>query len=335
MKRILVVNVNWLGDCILTLPTFKALKEKFPSSYVGAMVVKRLKSIFENNPYIDEVIEFDEKTIHRSLISKIKFVNLLKKKNFDTAILIHRSFTRAFICTLAGIERRIGFKRLKNYFVLTLKVNYPQKDIHRADYYFSLFEKMGIPIRDRIPNFFIKDEEKQKAEDLLKDYKKNFSYLVALNPSSNWPLKRWPHKNFAHLINNLGEINCGIFLIGAEKDKDVVKKILERVNTDVVNLCGKTSLQELAAILERMDILISGDSGPAHMAASLGIKVLVLFGPTSPLITGPRGENVYIFRKEIDCKIPCYKLDCKDNLCMKRITPHEVLCKVRDILKNG
>ncbi|OQX80794.1 MAG: hypothetical protein B6D56_04200, partial [Candidatus Omnitrophica bacterium 4484_70.1] len=119
MRRILVVEVNWLGDCVMSLPVFSALKEKFRDSYIGVMCPERVKELFEIIPSVDEVIEFDEKDTHRGFLSnrgflsKIRFIKELKKKRFDTAFLLHRSFTKALICKLANIKERIGFKRKK------------------------------------------------------------------------------------------------------------------------------------------------------------------------------------------------------------------------------
>jgi lipopolysaccharide heptosyltransferase II len=335
MNRILVVEVNWLGDCILTLPIFRALKEKFPSSYIGVMVPNRLTEIFEDYPYVDEVIEFDERTTHKGLYSKVKFIKSLKKKRFDTAILIHRSLTRAIICALAQIKTRIGVKRFKTSFILTKGIIPPHRSLHRGDYYFSLLEGIGINIKDKIPQFFIKKQDARYAQNLINRYREKYSYLVAINPSANWPLKRWPWVNFVQLINDLASIGCAVLLIGAQKDKDVVQKIKDEVKGEVVDLCGRTTLGELAGILQSVDILVTSDSGPAHLGAASGGRVLVLFGPTSPSITGPRGRGVYILRGEAGCKVPCYNLGCKDNICMKRITPQRVFLKVREILSSG
>ena len=118
MERILIVGVNWLGDALMMTPVFRALKENIISSYVGVMTVERVKEVFEDNPYIDEIIVFDEKKHHRSLSNKWQFVNTLKKANFDSAFFIHRSFTRIFLCALAGIPERIGYGRLKSNFIL-------------------------------------------------------------------------------------------------------------------------------------------------------------------------------------------------------------------------
>lgn len=337
MKRILVVEVNWLGDCVMTFPVFKVLKENFPSSYICVLAVPRVKELFELNPYIDEVIIFDEKGIHKSLRAKIKFITFLKKKKIDTAILIHRSFTRACICALAGIKTSIGFKRFKTSLILTHKVKPPSDTVHRADYYFSLLEAIGIRIEEKIPKVSVKTQDREEVRRLVDAERENYSHLVAINPSANWSLKQWPQDYFVQLIDRLIDFDCKTFLIGTQKEYNLAQAIKEKVhkNKNIVNLCGQTTLTQLAAILELMDILISSDSGPAHLAASVGTKVLLLFGPTSPSITAPRGDSVYIIKGEVSCPIPCYNLFCEDNVCMKKILPCEVFSKVKEILGNG
>ncbi len=334
MKRILVVEVNWLGDCILTLPIFKALKDKVPSSHVGVMAPSRVLELFKDNPYIDELVEFDEKTTHKSLFSKIKFVSSLSEKKFDTVILIHRSFTRTFLCVLAGIKQRVGFKRIKTAFLVNRKVPLPELPLHRGDYYCLLAEGIGVPVKEKNPRFFLKKDEKLKAEEFIKVYRQRYKHLVAINPSCNWVLKMWPRRYFIELIEELTNIGAGVFLIGAKKDMSAAEEIVKKRNKSVINLCGKTSLRELAAILEKMDVLVSGDSGPAHLAASLEKKVLVLFGPTSPSITAPRGKRVYILKGHVDCEIPCYNSACDNNICMKMISPVEVFLKLKQILED-
>lgn len=321
----------------MTFPVFAALKSRFPSSYIYVLAVPRVRELFELSPYTDEVIVFDEKGIHRSLTAKIKFINYLKKKEIDTAILIHRSFTRAFICALAGIKTRVGFARFKTALVLTHRVSPPQEVVHRSDYYFSLLEGIGIDVENKIPKVYPKDEDRKRAKELFKIEEENNFYLVAINPSANWVLKRWPQDYFVQLIDKLIELPCKIFLIGTGNEYMLCQGIKEKVgrNDNVINLCGRTTLSELAAILELMDIVISSDSGSAHLAAAVGTKVLLLFGPTSPVITAPRADNVYIIKGEVNCSIPCYNLSCKDNICMKKILPLDVFNKVKEILSNG
>lgn len=333
MNRILIVTVNWLGDAVLTTPVFKAIKGKLPSSHLAVMCVERVKEVFEGNPYVNEVIIFDEKGAQKTINAKFKFIKYLKTKNFDTAFFIHRSFTRAFVCFLAGIKNRIGFKRLKNSFILTNKIIPPPKNIHRQDYYFFLFEAMGISITDRMPQVFPMPRFKDKFNTILDEAKSKYSCIIGVNPSANWLLKRWPTANFAQLSDRLArELKCAVFFIGAEKDRIIVEEVISKMNEHSYSLCGKTNIKELAALMQEMALFISNDSGPAHLAAALGINTLVLFGPTSADITSPRGKCVKIIKKDVACAIPCYKLNCKDNTCMTAITVDEVFAEARNVL---
>ena len=336
MKRILVVNINWLGDAVMTTPVFKALKLKYPGSYIGVMVVARLRDVFEDNPFIDEVIEFDEKTSQKTFGSKIKFISFLKSKKFDTVFLIHRSFTRALICKLSGIKEVIGYRRPKNVFVLTKQIEPPKGQMHRQDYYLYLFEKSGIEVVDRKPNVYLTDLVKSRSIARLGVLGKSYHYLVGVHVSANWKLKRWPIENFASVCDQLSrELNSAIIFFGSQAEKELVAKTLLKMKERAFNFCGSTTLGELAGYISFLQLFISVDSGPAHLSASLNIPTLVLFGPTSPAITSPCGKSVYIVRKEVDCQIPCYKKDCQDNYCMKDIKPCEVAEQAKQILSQS
>jgi len=332
MNRILVVTVNWLGDAILTTPAFKALKDKFPGSYLGVLAVERVKAVFDNNPYIDEVIVFDEK--NKSFTDKLEFARQLKTKRFDTVFLIHRSFTRAFICWLAGIKQRVGYTRFKNFFVLTRKIKPLRQPIHRQDYYLYLFEKCDIPIPERLPQFFIPQSARTKVREYLKTLTATSSYVIGMNPSANWDLKRWPKDCFAQLADRLiEELNCAVVFVGAAKNAAYVESVIEKMRNKPINMCAKTNLKELGALIEQTDLFISNDSGPAHLAAALKVPLLVLFGPTSPQQTSPCGQTVTIIKEDIDCQTPCYKLDCEDNICMKKIKVEDVFQKAKEHLE--
>ncbi len=333
-EKFLVVSVNWLGDCVMSLPIFKAIKDKFPGAFLAVMTTPRVKELFENIAYIDEVIEFDERTKNRSFFAKIRFIKELRKRRFDVAFFLHRSFTRILICALSGIKKRIGYKRKKTSFLLTIKITPPQKDsLHRADYYFYLFEKVQIPVKDRIPHLAIKEKEENKIHRFFVEHKKRYSYTVAINPSSNWNLKSWPIDYFVELIKEMISQKICVLLIGTKKEERIANEIVKKVGLkDLFSFCGKTTLKELLIILKGVDMLISSDSGPAHLSSAVGTSTVVLFGPTSPYITAPKGDKVVIIRKDIGCRIPCYKLDCRDNRCMKEITPQLVWSIIKPIL---
>lgn len=333
MNRILIVSPNWLGDALLISVVPRAIKEKHKDAYVGVMAHPRVKPVFDDNPWINEVIEFDERVGQRAFSEKLAVIRRMEDSDFNTVFLIQRSFTRALICFLAGIEERIGYFRFKTLVLLTKPVRLNSKITHRQDYYLGLIRSEGIPVKHHYPEFFISKASQNKAEAVIAPLQAKYRYVVGVNPSANWLLKRWPAAHFATLCDYLiRELNCAILFIGAGNDSDAVGKVIAAMKEKPHNLCGRTNLKELGALISYMDLFISNDSGPAHMAAGLGVNTLVIFGPTSARLTAPRGKKVVVINKTIGCKIPCYKLDCKNNLCMKDITVNEVYQKAREML---
>lgn len=336
MDRILIVGVNWLGDSLLTTPVFKALKDKFPGSYLGVMTVERVRDVFQDNPYIDEIVIFDERGRQRGIFAKLRFIRALSKRRFDTAFFIHRSFTRAFICFLSGIRLRVGYRRIKNLFIINKKIKPCPELVHRQDRYLYLFEKSGVVINDRSPSFFVSEETKKRVNLKLEPIKKQHSLLIGINPSANWELKRWPKDYFAKLADRLAEdFRAAIIFIGTQAQRTLTEDIRGKMNQVSFNFCGKTSLKDLGALMQNFNLFISNDSGPAHLASALGISTLVIFGPTSAEATAPRGKSVRIARKDIDCRVPCYRLDCPDNICLKSLSVEEVYSQAKNILSDG
>jgi len=332
MKHILIAGVNWLGDALMLTPAARALKERFPASYIAVMAVERVSSVFEDNPYIDEVIIFDEKKNHRSLSDKFTFIGNLRQKQFDTVFLVHRSLTRALVCCLAGIRERIGYRRRKTAFILTKKIS-PPVAVHRQDYYLNLFEQSGVACKNRLPQFFLPDTVRKQALALVQSFSGKRQYAIGVHVAANWPPKRWPAAYFAQLCDRLSQdLSAAVILTGTDKDKGLIEEVVGRMRTQPYNLCGKTTTKQLAAVMEQMNCFVSADSGPAHLAAAVGTATLVLFGPTKETMTAPRGRRVVTLRKSQACQIPCYNEACQDNVCMTAISVEDVYQKIKEIL---
>ena len=333
MKRVLVVNVNWLGDVLMTTPVFKALKERFPDSYLGVLAVPRVVDVFKENPAIDDIIVFDEQGAQKTFFGKIAFINYLRRKRFDTVFFIKSSFTRCLICALAGIKSRIGYKRKKVEFLLTESVELPDNIIHRQDRYLYLFKRYTKEITGHRVDITVSDAVKDTIRREILKIKSGYSYVAGINVSANWGLKRWPADKFAVLCDRLArELNCAVVFVGAGKDQLLVNETASLMKEKYFDFCSKTTIKELAALMLFCDIFISNDSGPAHMAAGLNIPTVVLFGPTAKEITAPRGRNVVIIQNNNDCEVPCYNAECADNICMKSIEEGEVFSAVKNLI---
>jgi lipopolysaccharide heptosyltransferase II len=324
MKNILVVNVNWLGDVIFSTPVFKALKSAHPEARISCLAVPRVKEVLERCAFIDEIIVYDEKGKHWYPWAKLGLVWSLRRKKFDAAFLLHRSSTRALLTFLAGIPVRTGFSKESAFLTRRVQV---QEGLHRMDEYLKVVEDSGVAVEPTYELEAAADELKSMGERLAKYGISVGDYLVVVNAGGNWDLKRWPPERFAQLIGRLiKEFNVKVVIPGADKDIEMAQTIARLSGADPAVLAGSTGLKELMALFKRADCVISNDSGPLHLAASLGTDVIALFGPTRPEITGPRGRGrAVILHKQIGCnKAPCYHLSCSHNECMHQITVDDV-----------
>ena len=336
-RRILIFNVNWLGDVLFSTATIRNIRYHFPGSFIACIIPSRCYPVLKGNPYLDEIIIYDEEDRHKNLTEKWRFVRLLKNKNFDMAFLLHRSFTRTLLCFLAGIPERIGYSTKKRNFLLTEKFPAPRiQDTHRIDYYLGLIQAWGIKVEDRFSDFFTSDADLEFADDFLKkNALKRNDFLVAINPGGNWLLKRWPKENWVTLADKLvGELGARVIITGSEHDIPLAKEMQSLMHHKASLACGALNLKQFGALCRRLSLFITADSGPLHIANSVGTrKIIALFGPTHPVITGPYPQKkVVILHKNIGCLIPCYKLDCPDNRCMRALTVEEVFTTARKIL---
>ncbi len=332
--RILIFNVNWRGDVLFSTPAIKAIRRRYRDAYLACVVVSRCREVLSGNPDLDEVIIFDEKGDHKGIIGKLRFIVELRRKSFDKAFLFHRSFTRALLVFLAGIPERIGYTTKKRGILLTTKVPPPKENLHKVEYFLGIVRAAGIEAETKLYEFHPSDGARRWVSQFLADQGvADNDFLVVLNPGGNWDPKRWPVARYAELGEALRDTyNAKVLITGAAKDVVLADEIARLMKRRPISSCGKTTLEELGALLERADLVISGDSGPMHMAVAVGTRVVALFGPTSRQITGPYGRGDYrIIWKDVGCKVPCYDLGCRDNRCMKAITVDDVLGVLRGL----
>lgn len=314
------------------------IRRNFPDSFIASIVPSRCYPVLKGNPHLDEVIIFDEKDRHRGILAQLNFIKLLKTRRFDTVFLLHRSFTRALICRLAGIPERYGYHTKKRGFLLSKKIIPPKRDaLHRIDYYLNLIEKSGLKVEDRYAEFFISDDDIKFVDSVLtKNSIKNDDFVVVINPGGNWLPKRWPREYWAELADRLiVEFKAKVIITGSHNDLSLAMCIREGMKEKPMIACGVFNIKHFGALARRVGVFITADTGPLHVANAVGAKrIIAIFGPTSLEITGPYPmKNVTILQTNIGCKIPCYEVHCKDNRCMKAVTPAEVIEEIKSFRK--
>ncbi|VAX35111.1 ADP-heptose--lipooligosaccharide heptosyltransferase II [hydrothermal vent metagenome] len=335
MKNILVVNVNWLGDVIFSSPVFRALKKEYPQAKISCLAVPRVKDVLESISCIDEIFVYDEKGRHRNLLAKSQLIAHLRKKKFDIVFLLHRSLTRALLVFLAGIPQRVGYDTKGRGGFLTHKVKPLVGDVHRSDHYLNVIESFGIKVTDRSTEIAVSLDAQREVTEILKarGIEEDDPFIV-INPGGNWDLKQWPPENFTELIKRIiEELNIKVVISGASKDIDLTNKIIDPLMNKPIVLTGQTDLKQAMALMKQSRLVISADSGPLHLANSLGTDIISIFGPTRPEITGPRGKgNKTILQEDVGCnQKACYHLKCPKNICMQAVTVEKVFDAIRQI----
>lgn len=333
-KRILIFNVNWLGDVLFSTATIRNIRYQNPGAFIACIIPSRCYQVLKDNPNLDEIIIFDEKDRHRGLFAKIGFIRQLKDKKFDIVYLMHRSMSRALICFLAGIPQRIGYNTKNRGFLLTQKIKpVNMDDLHRIDFYLNIILKAGIKAEDRYTEFIVSPADEKYIDELFKKAGiNNPGLLVGVNPGGNWLPKRWPKEYWSDLCGRLAdELSAKVIITGSQADRALVEEIIQHSRRKPISVCGELDLKQLGALFKSLDIFISADSGPLHIANAAGAKkIIALFGPTDPLVTGPYPQdNVAILKGNSGCRIPCYVKDCRDNRCMRSIIVEDVVKQVR------
>jgi 3-deoxy-D-manno-octulosonic-acid transferase/heptosyltransferase-1 len=205
-------------------------------------------------------------------------------------------------------------------------------DRHAVDRYLQLAEHLNCRIsawKGRIP--FTKAHD-PGIDDLLDGGQNSGRPLVAVNPMAGWKTKLWEPLKFAALSDRLQEeLSCRVVFTGSRSDRPSIEQILGAMRKPAANLAGQTSLKELAYLYSRCTALVTTDTGPMHIAAAMGCRVVALFGPTAPWRTGPYGEGHSVIRSNVECS-PCFKKRCREPSCMKEITTEAVFRTVQGVL---
>lgn len=338
MTRIIVRMPNWLGDAVMGTPILLDIRKAMPDAQITVMCKEPLGDLFHGNPAIDEIFTFKipntfyYKLEHRDLIAR------LKEGRYDIGILLPNSFTSAWWFFRGGVKRRIGFKSDGRSFLLTDRVPFPatRGKEHLVDTYKDLLSPLGIGRSDTPPTLFVSDDEKKAAETLLSEYRiPKDAELFGINPHAAYgPAKCWPPDRYRDLCKRLLQTpNRYLLFFGDNTAKELCASIVTELNSPrAINLAGATSLRLFLALLSKLTMFVTNDSGPMHLAAALKTPLVAIFGSTSEIATGPYHHGTVI-HKHVSCS-PCFKRVCPiDFRCMKQISVDEVYDTINRQLK--
>ncbi|OQY44505.1 MAG: lipopolysaccharide heptosyltransferase II [Desulfobacteraceae bacterium 4572_87] len=353
--KILIVKLSAIGDGVHALAFLDVLHRNFPRAKIDWLVEEGAAGIIEGHPAIRRVILSKRKSWGRRWVEDrcfgavfrevSSFIKDLRHDRYDAVVDLQGLLKSGVLVGLSRGNRKVGMSGGREGASLFLKeppvrVHYHQ---HAIDRYLELASYLGCRWDrwdNRIP---VSGRDLRAVDQMLSGDGFMGGDLLAMNPMAKWKTKLWEPELFAALGDRImQDFSCRIVFTGSQEDRPVIEKISTMMKIKPINFAGRTRLKELACLYGLCRVLITTDTGPMHMAAAMGCPVVALFGPTSPLRTGPYGSKHRVMTSGAPCS-PCFKKSCEHRSCMRDITVDRVYDAVKavllpeenDILKKG
>lgn len=347
-KRILLMRLGAYGDILMATPLLAALRTAYPDAYLTWLAGPTEFQSVDANPYLDELIVWDGAYIRSAwrhgrigpaTVRALSLWRELRRRRFDVFVSLQPEEWLLFI-RASGAKQTIGIfntfarhwgeernpQSRKRY-----TQSYSQPELHRIDQYLAVLEALDVP-KPAAPQMTMgfTAADKIAAAYFLETQGIGVSEKVAvLAPLTTWPTKCWPSDRYAALADTLAvEQHCRVVLIGAKSEEETLRQIAGQMTAPGVIAAGALSFREAAALISHAQLLVSGDTGPMHVAAAVGTPQIALFGATSPAWYGPRTARAVSLLHEVPCG-PCDQKECSQTgenylRCLNLIMADEV-----------
>lgn len=322
IKKIAIIRLWAIGESILTLPLIKRLKENNPEVEIEVICTNKNKLIFENQKFIDKI----------NILGISTPFNIHK---YDLAIDTEPFMNISGVLSFVLGKSSTGYNLKKTKKLYTHSIEYNDK-IHAADNFLALSHPLKID-NSKIEKLVPINTSKYKnwSNDSIKKFHKPL-IGVCLIPGKTARSRTWPFIRWIHLLNKLAEkYSATVVFIGSKEDKKTIKRIQEKINSKTINLSG-LSLGKSIAIITKLDLMLSLDTGPMHIAAAQEVPTIGLFCPNSPIRFGPLGKNNdFIYNPVLDK--PCINVhrgeipECENHNHMKQIQVENVFNKIKEM----
>jgi lipopolysaccharide heptosyltransferase II len=347
-ERILCVKTHAIGDALMVTPALRVLRRANPSAEIVVLTGGQCADILAGNPSVDEVIVADENKLQRGDRRELTdLVRDLRRGGFTRAYVFQRSHALHFLLFLARIPIRVGLSYSPWAPFLTRTVVWPSgSPAYAGEMYLRVVGGRGSEPAG-VLSFPISEQDRLAARELLETTGlADDEVVVALapgggrNPRDYVPQKRWDPGRFAHVADVLsGETGCRVLMVGSPDDLPCCQAVQVQAATELLDLCGCTTLRTLAGVLQRCSLLITNDSAPVHVAVALGTPSVTVFGPSDSRALLPPGSTIHLAVQSAARCSPCYANEpfpgCADWICMDEIAVGEVLGVARKLLEGS
>ncbi len=353
-ERILLIKPTSLGDVVHTIPVLAKLRRRYPQARIDWLLSPAIAELVGHHPALSSAVPFDG--LRRSLAA-------VRRARYQIVIDLQGLLTSAALALASGAAVRIGFDRPRrrnwqgvrrrlsagayrrgwkgaregSWLAYSHRIPIPTLDVHAVDRYLWVGPLLGLD--DGPPEFHLPlpADAEPRVDGWLRASGLGAKPFALLFPGARWETKRWPTAGFARVAEHCVRSGRGLVLAGAAGERGLCGEIAAAC-PEAVDLCGQTSLTELAALIRRAAICLTNDSGPTHLAVALGRPVVAVFGPTDPIWVGPYQRPGQVVAAGVPCA-PCYLRRLRqcphDHRCMSELKPDTVIGRIESTLSEG
>ncbi len=338
-NKILVIKLRAIGDVLLSTIVINNLRSAFPEAQIDFLTEKAGSKIVLGNPALDKVhilTKDRNKSGFRRFMDDVAFIRKIQKEKYDLVFDFFGNPRSAILTLLSQADVRIGYDYRLRQRAYNRVVKSRASEIHEALWHLDALQYLDIPIIDKNLNFFIDDVSFEFANQFWKQEQFENKHVIGINFSGGWPAKKWPVDRFAQLVDRIKtDYDTEVLVFWGPGEKKEALELAELANQKIC-LIPETDLKQLGAILKKIDMLVTTDSGPMHIAASVNTPCVAIYGPTNFRLQGPYGTgHEIVYKDKLDC-LGCNRLDCEHTTCMNALTVDRVYESVKNCLvRNG
>ncbi|MBF0483077.1 MAG: glycosyltransferase family 9 protein [Candidatus Omnitrophica bacterium] len=350
--KVLIVNIFGIGDVLFTTPLISNLKKTNPNIKIGYLCNRRTEPVLRADPLVNKVFIYDRDEFYKvqkqswfKYIQKVNgLIQEIRKEKYDLVLDVSMTDLMGFICWAAGIKERVGLAYKNRGRFLTKKLPFQGYERrHVVEYYLDLLRVLGMDPQDKNMRLTVSDDIKVWAKKFIKELgvKEISSVVIVPGGGASWGkeafYKRWSPENYAKLADKIIEMfSADIILMGDTSEIELCQQVASTMKNRSFLACGKTNIQQFAAVAQIARLCVVNDGGPLHMAVAAGAKTVSIFGPVDEKVYGPYPVNSHIVVKStIECR-PCYhnfrKASCEHINCLKQLSYQNVMEQVERFL---
>ena len=309
-QHILVVGPAWVGDMVMAQSLFITLKKQNPDAVVDVLAPAWSLPLLSRMPEVNEAIALPVSHGELAMGKRFRTGRLLRKHAYTQAIVIPRSYKAALVPFFAGIPQRIGYRGELRYGVINDMRNLDKQVLTQT---VQRQVALGLPANANqppaipYPKLGVDENNQQR---LLNELELTLDKpILGMMPGAEYgPSKQWPIAYYQQLARELNSAGFQVWVFGSEKEREIGAQIASAGDA-ITNLCGTTRLEDVIDLVALCEKVVSNDSGLMHVACAVGVKVIAIYGSSSPAYTPPLSSNAEVIYRYLECS-PCYKREC-------------------------